>query len=251
MLAVMIIGSALLAGLPALAQESDPDGFAKRHPPASITSVEQADVALLDARQTRAALTARHTRQEAACYPRFFVSNCLEQAAEALRRGLAVVRPVEVEAERFKRQASVNEHDKAMAERRAQEQANAPQRLIEQQEAEAAQAKRVAEHEAGAARAEADAKLVAEREAAARQKSAEREQQHLAKSKKDQAKQAARAAQEAANIEAYHKKQQAAKERQQASEQKQQEREAKQKAREAAASASAAASAPSAASPKP
>lgn len=250
-LATIVTACAVLTAWPVAAQETDPDGFASRHPQGSITTVEQADAALLDASQTRAALAARHARQEAACYPRFFVSSCLEQAAEALRRGLAKVRPVEVEAERFKRQAKVAEHDKALAERRAQDEAAAPQRLLEQQQAEAALARRAAEQEAEKAKAEANAKLVAEREEAARQKHAEREQQRLEKQKKNQAKQAERAAQEAANIAAYNKKQQDAKERQQAAEQRQKEREAKQKAR-ALGSASASASAGSAlAPPKP
>ncbi len=217
------------------AQELD-----SRYPAGSIQTVEQANTALQAVEQARSSVLARHAAQEAVCYPKFWVSSCLEQAAEVRRAGLALVRRVEVEAARFKRQAKVAEHDKAMEQRRLEDAQNAPQRLIKEQDFQ----KALAEKEAAQAKAQADEQVATAREEETRQKEALRQQQHDAKLKKLHAQQQADAAKRAEKVAAFEKKQADAKARQAELEQKRLAHEKK------AASASAAASGAASAKPK-
>ncbi|MES2128758.1 MAG: hypothetical protein V4463_15930 [Pseudomonadota bacterium] len=84
-------------------------------------SVEQADASLEQARRERAAAEADYAASERICYAKFFVNNCLDKAKEKRRLVLNQARAVEVEAERFKRKASVDERDRKLAEAEKEE----------------------------------------------------------------------------------------------------------------------------------
>jgi len=93
-------------------------------PPPPVTSVAQADQQLAAVALERKAIEARFAERERVCYDKFFVNNCLDEAKERRRSALAAQRAIEVQAERFKRQAIVEERDRnlAEAERRFKEQ---------------------------------------------------------------------------------------------------------------------------------
>jgi hypothetical protein len=81
-----------------------------------IVSVAQADQQLAAVARERAAIEARFAERERVCYGKFFVNNCLDEAKERHRSALAAQRALEVQAERYKRQAVVDERDRQMAE---------------------------------------------------------------------------------------------------------------------------------------
>jgi hypothetical protein len=197
--------------------------LAARYPLGSIHSVEQADAALAMVVAERSLIAQRHAQQEAACYPRFWVSSCLEQAADARRVALTNARRIEVEAARFKREAKVLEHDKAMAERRQLDAENAPQRMIKEQDFARVQAER----EAAEAKAVADKQAASAREEETRQKTAQHQAQIDAKMKRAAKQQAAKAATRADKEAAFAKKQQDAKARQEELAQRREEHEKK------------------------
>jgi hypothetical protein len=85
-------------------------------PPPPVTSVAQADQQLAAVARERAAIEARFAERERVCYDKFFVNNCLDEAKERRRSALAAQRAIEVQAERFKRQAIVDERDRNLAE---------------------------------------------------------------------------------------------------------------------------------------
>jgi hypothetical protein len=85
-------------------------------PPPPVTSVAQADQQLAAVARERAAIEARFAERERVCYDKFFVNRCLDDAKERRRSSLAAQRAIEVQAERFKRQAVVDERDRKLAE---------------------------------------------------------------------------------------------------------------------------------------
>ena len=85
-------------------------------PPPPVTSVAQADQYLAAVARERAAIEARFAERERVCYDKFFVNNCLDEAKERRRNALAAQRAIEVQAERFKRQAAVDARDRNLAE---------------------------------------------------------------------------------------------------------------------------------------
>jgi hypothetical protein len=85
-------------------------------PPPSVTSVAQADQQLAAVARERAGIESRFAERERVCYAKFFVTSCLDEAKERRRSALAAQRAIEVQAERFKRQASVDERDRKLAE---------------------------------------------------------------------------------------------------------------------------------------
>ncbi len=103
--------------------ESDPAGksmqdsaaIARRYPTGTIVSVEAADEAIRQIKLERAAIDADHLQQEEACTPTFFTNSCLNKAKERRRAALATLRPVEIEANAFKRRARVEERDREIA----------------------------------------------------------------------------------------------------------------------------------------
>jgi hypothetical protein len=85
-------------------------------PPPPVTSSAQADQQLAAVARERAAIEARFAERERVCYDKFFVTSCLDEAKERHRSALAAQRAIEVQAERFKRQANVDERDRKLAE---------------------------------------------------------------------------------------------------------------------------------------
>lgn len=85
-------------------------------PPPPVTSVAQADQQLAGVARERAAIEARFAERQHVCYDKFFVNNCLDEAKERHRSALAAQRAIEVQAERFKRQAAADERDRQVAE---------------------------------------------------------------------------------------------------------------------------------------
>jgi len=81
----------------------------------SISSVASADAALREISQQRTLIQAQHLKQEEACLPVFFTNSCLDNARENRRAALAKLRPVEIEANAFKRHAKVEERDRELA----------------------------------------------------------------------------------------------------------------------------------------
>ena len=105
--------AALAALLTACASQ---DVAPREVPPPPVTSVAQADQQLAAVARERAAIEARFAERERVCYDKFFVNNCLDEAKERRRSALAAQRAIEVQAERFKRQAIVDERDRNLAE---------------------------------------------------------------------------------------------------------------------------------------
>lgn len=99
------------------AADSVSAGMTERYPAGSIRSVEIADQALADVQQGRSRAEEKFAEDERRCFPKFFVTSCMDAAKEELRRALAQIQEVEVEANAFKRRAKVEERDKALAEK--------------------------------------------------------------------------------------------------------------------------------------
>lgn len=89
----------------------------ERYPASSIRSILDADAALADMARERAEIEARYLADEQACHTKFFATSCIEQAKDRRRNALSKLRPVEIEANAFKRQARVSERDAVLAER--------------------------------------------------------------------------------------------------------------------------------------
>ena len=104
----------------------------RRHPPGAIDSVATADAALADVSRERALVEAEHARDEQACAPAFFMTRCLDSAKERRRAALARLRPIEIEANAFKRRDRVVERDRLLEEKRlkAEEEATPEQRAL-------------------------------------------------------------------------------------------------------------------------
>jgi hypothetical protein len=211
----------------AVAQDA-PDGqpaalgvaVAKHFPPGSIKSVESAELALGEVSAERERIEQRFGVAEQVCYAKFFATSCLDRAKEERRAALALIRPVEVEANAFNRRAKVEERDKALAEKRAEEEVQAAQRAKQQQEQEAAAAKKAAA--AGQAPPARTATGV------------DREAEHAARVKRIEQEEAANAPKRAANVAAYEKKVKDAQARQQEVAAKKAEKEKERVAKEAA-----------------
>jgi colicin import membrane protein len=103
-----------------------------RHPAGSIDSVASADAALADVSRERTLVEAEHVRSEQACAPVFFMTRCLDKAKERRRAALARLRPIEIEANAFKRRDRVAERDRLLEEKRlkAEQEATPEQRAL-------------------------------------------------------------------------------------------------------------------------
>jgi hypothetical protein len=105
---------ALLCVLLAACGTSRPAPHEAPAPP--VTSVAQADQQLAAVARERTAIEVRFAERERVCYDKFFVTRCLDEAKERHRSALAAQRAIEVQANRFKRQAAVDERDRKLAE---------------------------------------------------------------------------------------------------------------------------------------
>ena len=196
---------------------------------AQTQSVEQANATLAKVEQERARVEAEFADSERDCYERFFVNACLDKAKEKRHGELARLRAQEVEANHFKREDAVKKRDAELAER----------------------ARKDAEDEAARAAAEPKpAKTVNDTPGRAPSNGptvAEREAQHEAKVKRQQAEEAANAGKRAANRAAFEKKAEESKRRQAEVARKKEEAEQKRQAQEEAERKKAASAAASAA----
>ncbi len=182
---------ALMAGCAAVR----PPAEAPRAP--ASTSVADADRKLALAAQQRAQAEAQYAASEQLCNSKFLVNRCMDGAREKRRMALAAVRAVEIEAGRYKRQAKVDERDRALAEGEEAYKAN-------------------------------EAKLAAEPPAPPRQQAAPRpprpaantQAAHAARMKQLEAEDQAGAAKRAANVAAYEKRKRESAERQRKVEEK-------------------------------
>jgi len=202
-IALALMAALLSASSLAVAAAEVRASVSKRFPPGSIRSVEEADIALADASAERADIEARYLTDEQACHPKFFATSCIEQAKERRRAALSAVRPVEIEANAFKRQARVTERDKALAERLEKDEK-------ERQERQEKDGRQPA--------AEPGSKTDLPASPPGKVQTTifdDRIEKHEAKMKRLQEEEAANAAKRAENIAAYERKQQEALERQQ------------------------------------
>lgn len=191
-----------------------------------VGSVEQADAALVKVARDRELVNAEFAASERACYTKFFVNNCLDQAKEKRRVALAEIRAREVDAEHFKRVDSVARRDADLAERARKDAEEAANRVAQPLKAPKQ------EH--------------AEPKAPTGPRVADREAQHEARLKRQAQQDAANAAKRAANVAAFERKQAETQRRQEAVARKKAENEEKARRaaeREAAAAKKAAAQA--------
>lgn len=164
--------------------------IAARYPSGSIQSIETADRALKEVEEERTGVEARFAEDERVCYAKFFVNSCREAARERRRVALTRIRPVEVEANAFKRRARVEERDKALAEKRTAAEQETAERQQKQQQSVPREPKS-AEHAPGD-RKPSD--------------TSDRQAQHEARLERLRVEDAANAQKRADNIAAYEKK---------------------------------------------
>jgi hypothetical protein len=172
-----MIAAAALAALAALAAPAQ----------AQTTSVEQANATLAQVAKDRAAVNDEFSASERVCTTRFFVNNCLDKAKEKRRAALAGLRAIEVEAQHFKRADSVAKRDADLAERARKDTEDQAQR---------------------AAHVPKEPKVVDDKPPAppSGRRVADREAEHAARLKREQAQDAADAGKRAANVEAFERK---------------------------------------------
>jgi len=182
-------------------------------------SVAQADATLERVTRERTQVGETFAAEEAVCNDKFFVNNCLDKAKEKRRVALAQLRAEEVEAEHFKRAASVAKRDADLADRARRDAEEFARREAEQ----AKSPKPVRTDEQLAPRtAPKPGKTLAEREA-----------EQAERLRRDAADTAAGAGERAANVAAFEKKQADVARRQEQVAKRMEERRAKAEARAA------------------
>lgn len=192
-----------------------------RYPQGSINSVEAAEQAQVDVDSARAILATQFAVAEYACYDRFFTNACINSAKEAQRAGMAVLRPIELEAGAFLRHSRVDKRDKALQELRIKSESEAQERLILQQENEKEAARKAEER--------ASREQQRQTEQAARTRvTDDRVLRHEEKLQRLNAEEASKAQERARNVAAYEEKQKEAAERQKKVAEKKAEKQAKQ-----------------------
>lgn len=112
-LALAMVASAGCAALKPAQEQVKAQADARAPVPAS-TTVQQADARLAETASLRAAAELRFAEREQACYTKFFVNNCLDVAKNERHAVLARLRPIEIEANRFKRAHAVEQRDLAL-----------------------------------------------------------------------------------------------------------------------------------------
>lgn len=180
-------------------QNDSPASLVERYPAGSIQSSEAANRALSEVKQAQASIEAHYADEQHACYPKFFATSCLDEAKERRRLALLRVRPIEVEANAYLRQARVVERDQKLAEKQAQEEANAPQHEKRRLKKEAELADKPGKGAHDAAQKEAHSNVRAN-DAAKRNAQRQEKLEHM------QAEESAEAQKRAENIAAYEKK---------------------------------------------
>ena len=212
----IVLLAALLAGS-AAAQQSK-----QAVPPAE--TVEQADARLAQVKEERTVAESAFAAQEAVCYKKFFVNNCLDKAKEQRRARLAELRAIEIDANHFKRKFAVDERDRDLDQRARKDADDAARNAANPPAPKADPATRP--------RPQPQAKTPAQRQA-----------EHDARVRDRAAQESAEVGERAKKVEQYQAKQAESKQRQEEIARRQAERAAKKAKREADAAAKAAADA--------
>lgn len=200
------------------------EAMSARYPRGAITSDELAEQAQVDVQSVRAALARQFADAKNACYDRFFTNSCIDKVQEEYRVALEALRPIELEAGAFQRQSRVVKRDKALAERRQQEEAEAPDRLRVAQENE----QKAAQKNQARAQQEAERQERLARDAERAAHPDDRVQRHEEKLKRLREENARKEQERARNIAAYEEKQKKAAERQKKVAERKAEKQAKQ-----------------------
>jgi colicin import membrane protein len=96
-----------------------PSALKARYPKQSIISVEQANQALEDVRKGRKEIEIAFKRDEKLCYKTAFAANrCVIEAKDRRRVALADIKPIQVEADRFKRHDAVVKREQTLEKKR-------------------------------------------------------------------------------------------------------------------------------------
>jgi len=98
-----------------------PTSLLARYPTGSIVSVAQANRALAEVKKGRAEIEARLKSEEKACYSTFLANKCVAEAKDRHRLALAEIKPIQIQADQFKRHDAVVKRDKALAEKRVKD----------------------------------------------------------------------------------------------------------------------------------
>jgi DNA repair exonuclease SbcCD ATPase subunit len=197
--------------------QASPEDLAQRYPKGSFSSVEQADQALQQVQQERAAVEAEFADAQYACYSKFFSTPCVDHAKDRRREALNALRAVEVDAQAYKRREKVAERDNALQQQADKDTAEAPDRTAREKANEEKAAQRAADRAARAAAPPPGAghgPATPKPEAAPRTGGRDRVAEHEAKLREEERESAAGAAQRAQNVAEYRRKQEEAKERQ-------------------------------------
>ncbi|ABR90886.1 Uncharacterized conserved protein [Janthinobacterium sp. Marseille] len=119
----------LLAGPAVLAQDTADKApvqvysakeLQQRYPADSIKSNEVAERAVAEVTKARADIEERFAADQRACYKKFFTTSCIDKIKEQRRIDLASIKPIEIEANSYIRHAKVDERDRRLAEKNAQ-----------------------------------------------------------------------------------------------------------------------------------
>ena len=228
----------LLLSLAALhAAANGTDEVAARYPKGSIDSVESANAALADVKREREEVEAHARDSEYACYSKFFSSPCVSKVKEQRRADLERLKPVEVEANAFKRRDVVEKRDRVLDEQRAREERDAPERAERERINTEKAARKAADVAARQAAPEKPPKgrqpATARAEPGApRPEGRDRIAEHEARMEKARAEEEAKAAEREKNIAAYQRKQEESLERQRKVEEKKAKRAQQDKAKQ-------------------
>ncbi|OWW20897.1 hypothetical protein [Noviherbaspirillum denitrificans] len=190
-----------------------------RFPSGSIRSIADADAALSAARAERAEIEARYLAEEQECHPKFFATSCIDQASDRRRAALGALRPVEIEANTFKRQSRVTERDRALSARleKGEKERNERESRVDAEEPKPAHAEPATESAHNVQPIHGP----------------DRQEKHEAKVKQQKVADAAKAARRTAKVAAYEKKKSDALERQRKVAERKVEKDRKRKAKQA------------------
>jgi colicin import membrane protein len=94
-------------------------GLVQVYPAGSITSSVKADAALAAVDHFTTLSEARYIELQRVCYDKFFTTHCLDNAKDDHRVTLKAINKVEIEANRYQRQARADEADRSIQERNA------------------------------------------------------------------------------------------------------------------------------------
>lgn len=85
-----------------------------RYPLESLTTVETANKAVADVANVKAEVEARDLEHRRACYQKFFVNHCFDNAKEQRRLAMKAIRLVDIAANAFLRRERADERDRAL-----------------------------------------------------------------------------------------------------------------------------------------